>query len=47
MTCRSKFILNASFLWWQGLQLNRGFQKIGSFHHSMAQAHGVVGRSTV
>ncbi|KAJ4337964.1 transcription factor [Didymella glomerata] len=31
----------------ESYDLSKGFQKIGSFHHSMAQAHGVVGRSAI
>ncbi|CAO2653117.1 Nn.00g025280.m01.CDS01 [Neocucurbitaria sp. VM-36] len=30
----------------ESYDLSKGFQKIGSFHRSMAQAHGVVGRGT-
>ncbi|KAF2850095.1 hypothetical protein T440DRAFT_532462 [Plenodomus tracheiphilus IPT5] len=30
----------------ESYDLSKGFQKIGSFHRSMAQAHGIVGRAT-
>ncbi|CAI6333065.1 unnamed protein product [Periconia digitata] len=30
----------------EGFDLSKGFQKIGSFHRNLAQAHGVVGRGS-
>jgi len=30
----------------ESYDLSKGFQKIGSFHRSMAHAHGIVGRAT-